>query len=131
MKFAFSGGRDAPDRLYDAISDTIECLEENEVLVGDCRSGVDLMVRKACEYHKIPCTVYAASSETEPRWSGETVKYVSDWDVDGHSAGPKRNRAMVKDADEVICYWNGYSRGTKSAIDAAVDERTNFQVEFF
>jgi hypothetical protein len=45
--------------------------------------------------------------------------YPADWETYGKSAGPIRNREMVKNADAVIAFWDGTSAGTASLISFA------------
>ena len=44
-------------------------------------------------------------------------KHLPDWKRYGRSAGIIRNREMVTEADLVICFWDGESRGTRSTIE--------------
>lgn len=46
-------------------------------------------------------------------------RYPADWDRDGNSAGPIRNAKMADNADALIAFWDGQSRGTKNMIDTA------------
>ena len=46
-------------------------------------------------------------------------RFPADWEQYGKSAGPVRNHHMAKDADIVICFWNGLSKGTKHMIGVA------------
>ena len=46
-------------------------------------------------------------------------RYIAQWEKYGKSAGPIRNEEMAKNADFVICFWDGKSRGTKSMIGCA------------
>lgn len=41
------------------------------------------------------------------------------WDLYGKAAGYIRNVDIVKDADIVIAFWDGVSKGTKHSIDLA------------
>ena len=43
-------------------------------------------------------------------------RYCADWKKHEKSAGPKRNLQMIKACDDVICFWDGKSRGTASTI---------------
>lgn len=43
------------------------------------------------------------------------VAYPADWSL-GRRAGPLRNERMAHDADAVVCFWDGQSRGTASMI---------------
>lgn len=69
------------------------------ILSGTCR-GVDKMGER-----------YAAER-------GYTVqRYPAEWGKYGRSAGPRRNREMVDDADFVIAFWDGESAGTRSLVE--------------
>jgi predicted Rossmann fold nucleotide-binding protein DprA/Smf involved in DNA uptake len=45
--------------------------------------------------------------------------HLPDWSRYGRWAGIKRNRDIVNSADEVVAFWDGKSRGTKSTIEMA------------
>lgn len=47
------------------------------------------------------------------------VEFIPDWETFGKSAGYIRNRDIVKNADLVVAFWDGVSKGTKHAIDIA------------
>ena len=49
--------------------------------------------------------------------------YPADWAKYGKSAGYKRNEQMAKDADVLVAFWDGTSKGTKHMIDIALRER--------
>ena len=44
---------------------------------------------------------------------------LADWKRYGKSAGPMRNTKMARNADMVVCFWDGESRGTKHMIATA------------
>lgn len=46
-------------------------------------------------------------------------RYPADWDRDGNSAGPIRNTKMADNANALIAFWDGKSRGTMNMIDTA------------
>lgn len=50
----------------------------------------------------------------------QVERYPADWDRDGNSAGPIRNAKMAENADALIAFWDGESRGTYNMIDTAV-----------
>ena len=50
-------------------------------------------------------------------WELPIKQFVPDWDQFGKAAGPIRNGIMAEYADRAICFWDGYSRGTKNMID--------------
>ena len=71
------------------------------ILSGHC-AGVDAMAEE-----------YAAER-------GFDVKlYPAEWARYGKAAGPKRNLQMARDANTVIAFWDGRSKGTKNMIDTA------------
>ena len=39
-------------------------------------------------------------------------RYPADWKQYGKSAGPRRNMQMAEAGDDIICFWDGKSRGT-------------------
>ncbi|MFE4571376.1 DUF2493 domain-containing protein [Paenibacillus chitinolyticus] len=43
----------------------------------------------------------------------------ADWDRHGNSAGYIRNEEMAKEANALIAFWDGTSKGTKHMIDLA------------
>lgn len=46
-------------------------------------------------------------------------RYPADWDKDGKAAGIIRNTKMADNANALIAFWDGRSRGTKNMIDTA------------
>ena len=50
------------------------------------------------------------------------MEFPADWDRHGRSAGYKRNVEMAENADALIAFWDGESRGTKHMIDIAKEK---------
>lgn len=48
--------------------------------------------------------------------------FPADWERYGRSAGPRRNAQMAENADALIAFWDGQSRGTKNMIDRATEK---------
>lgn len=71
------------------------------VVSGGCR-GVDLLGEAWAETRALP-----------------VAQYLADWST-GKSAGPMRNRQMADNADALVAFWDGKSRGTKNMIDEAL-----------
>ena len=46
-------------------------------------------------------------------------RYPANWDKYGKSAGYRRNVEMAKNADVLVAFWDGSSKGTKHMIDIA------------
>lgn len=50
------------------------------------------------------------------------------WDVYGKKAGYLRNEDIVGNADNVIAFWDGCSKGTKNSIDIARRSRKTLHI---
>ncbi len=70
-------------------------------LSGHC-AGVDLLAERYAKEHALAVELYPAN-----------------WKRYGRAAGPIRNEEMVIQADCVVAFWDGASRGTKSLISYA------------
>lgn len=46
--------------------------------------------------------------------------FPANWNKHGKAAGPIRNREMISTCEAVYAFWDGKSRGTKNAIDTAI-----------
>ena len=68
------------------------------ILCGGCR-GADALGKRYAEERGIPVTSYPAN-----------------WEKYGRAAGPIRNKQMAADADMLVAFWDGQSRGTHSMI---------------
>lgn len=44
------------------------------------------------------------------------LEYIPDWKTHGRKAGILRNYDIVREADMVIAFWDGISKGTKHSI---------------
>jgi hypothetical protein len=49
----------------------------------------------------------------------ETKIYLADWEKYGRSAGFIRNADIVKNADLIVAFWDGKSKGTQHSIELA------------
>ena len=54
--------------------------------------------------------------------------YPADWAAHGKAAGPIRNAQMADNADALIAFWDGESRGTKNMIDTATRQGLSVRV---
>lgn len=63
---------------------------------------------------------------------GYKVKYYPpDWEKYGKSAGYIRNEEMAKNADALVAFWDGQSRGTKHMIDLAAKYNLKVRVKMW
>ena len=104
FRVIIAGGRDFND--YALLSDTMNCLlsnikEDITVVCGQAR-GADTLGEQYAKEH------------------GYAVSYFpADWDRYGKSAGYIRNAEMAKNADALVAFWNGQSRGTMHMVEIA------------
>jgi hypothetical protein len=87
-------------------------LPAGSVVVSGAARGVDTYAEEAAKAHGI-----------------ETLIFHADWDGLGRKAGPIRNEKIIANADRVVAFWDGKSRGTLNAIYLAT--RAGLPVEIF
>ena len=107
MKVAVVGSRN----LY--VNDLGKYLPENvtEIISGGAK-GVDTPAREYAMYNNIKLTEFL------PEYS----KY-------GRSAPLKRNITIIENADLILAFWDGSSRGTKYVIDQC--RKRNIPIKVF
>ena len=107
-KVVIGGCRDYNDYVF--FKSCIDAILKNEkdeitIISGHC-SGVDLMGER-----------YAAEN-------GINIEIIfPEWAKYGRAAGPIRNKKMVEAADLIIAFWDGISKGTRSLIKYAQDNK--------
>lgn len=88
--------------------------------------NVKLAVDFLCQ--EVPGWVLVSGGAKGPdSWSEEyakdrgvqTIIFLPDWAKFGKRAGMVRNHDIVGQADLIIAFWDGFSRGTKYSIDLA------------
>lgn len=105
MNLLVSGGRDFND--YNLLKNKLDYYLSNQdknsitILSGHAR-GTDLLAEKYAQEKDLNLKIFPA-----------------DWDKHGKSAGFIRNNEMIKEADILVAFWDGQSKGTKHAIDSA------------
>lgn len=101
MKIAIVGSRSFDS--YDEIESHLEQYKGQATLViSGGAKGVDTFGERWAIKNSIP-----------------TLIFKPDWDKHGKSAGYLRNKDIVANADLVIAFWDGTSKGTKHSIDIA------------
>jgi len=57
------------------------------------------------------------------RWAKENgvelTEHLPDWEKHGRAAGFIRNELTIKDADAVLAFWDGLSKGTGNSLSIA------------
>ena len=57
--------------------------------------------------------------------------FPADWNTYGKAAGYKRNEQMAQNADALVAFWDGKSRGTKHMIDLARKYRLRVRIRYY
>ena len=104
FRVIIAGSRDFDD--YDLLKHTMDRLlvniSDEVVVVCGMARGADTLGEK-----------YAKSK-------GYRVNYFpANWEEYGKSAGYKRNEQMAQNADALVAFWDGESRGTRHMIELA------------
>ena len=58
-------------------------------------------------------------------------RYPADWNKYGRSAGYKRNLQMANNADALVAFWDGVSKGTNHMIDIAKEKQLQVRVVIY
>lgn len=53
------------------------------------------------------------------KWGLKLTEYMPDWEKYGKRAGFVRNEDIIKNADMVLAFWDGESRGTGNSLSIA------------
>lgn len=61
-------------------------------------------------------------------WGIELIRVPAEWEKYGKRAGYMRNSQMADQADALIAFWDGKSRGTKHMIDIAMARKLKTSV---
>jgi len=109
MKIIIAGSRNFEDGrlLYEKCDEILREIPKKEIhiLLGDA-SGADYIGHRYAIDRQFSYTTFLA-----------------DWNKFGIAAGPIRNKEMIKEADMLIAFWDGVSRGTRDVIRKAKKQR--------
>src|SRR5262245_11253362 len=104
MRVAVVGSRDYPD--LEAVRAYVRAQPADTVIISGGARGVDQVAVDTARRLQLAYEVYPA-----------------DWTRYGKRAGFLRNITIVDNADAVVAFWDGVSRGTKHTIDYANERR--------
>ena len=100
MKIAIIGSREFDD--YELLKRKCNYLLQNiqcpTIISGGAR-GTDQLAERYARENNFPLIIHKP-----------------DWNLDGKSAGMKRNISILNDCTHVIAFWNGISPGTEHMI---------------
>ena len=103
MRIVIAGGRNFKNAslLATTMDALLRGIESVAIVSGGAR-GADSLGEWYAGNRNIPVTVFKAN-----------------WDKYGKSAGYRRNEEMARNADALVAFWDGKSKGTKHMIDLA------------
>lgn len=113
LRVIIAGGRDFDDyETLRAVVDKIlsKTKDEIQIVSGGAR-GADKLGEQYAKERGYDISIFYA-----------------DWDRYGASAGYKRNLEMAQNADALIAFWDGESRGTKHMINLATERGLKVRV---
>ena len=99
MKLAVVGSRTWND--YKRMAHNLDCIYPTTIISGGARGADKLAAQYATERGL------------------KLIEFLPDWKRDGRSAGYKRNQYIVDEADKVIVFWDGRSRGAQHTMRLA------------
>ena len=101
MRTIIAGSRSISDYSLLETAVNLSGFEITRVISGHAR-GADKLGEMYAKKHKIPLQIFHP-----------------DWNRWGRSAGIRRNVDMAKNADALICLWDGISKGSAHMIRIA------------
>ena len=112
MRLAIVGCRHFDNyELFCKCIESLDMLDNIEYIVSGGATGADSLAERYAREHAIPFKVYPAN-----------------WAKYGRSAGYRRNKQIVDDADYVVAFWDYKSAGTKSTITLAREQKINGKI---
>jgi predicted Rossmann fold nucleotide-binding protein DprA/Smf involved in DNA uptake len=111
MVYAIVGSRNFDD--YEKVKEVLKDADISKIVSGGA-DGADSLGEKYAKEHDI-----------------ELVTYLPDWKQYGKAAGMIRNKLIINDADVVIAFWDGVSKGTANSINLAKKQKKKLIVIYF
>lgn len=104
MKLAIIGGRDFSD--YSLLCNVAGKFFDNDgdidLIVSGGAKGADSLGARYANANRIPL-----------------LEYKPDWEKHGKAAGMIRNKDIINEADVVLAFWDGVSKGTANSLGLA------------
>ena len=84
---------------------------------------MDMVLQNITDEIQVVCGMAAGADTLGERYAKERgyqiAYFPADWKKYGRSAGFNRNQEMAKNADALVAFWDGKSKGTKHMLDIA------------
>lgn len=96
-------------------------------------ASLDYLLKNINDEIQIVCGMARGADKLGEQYAkerGYKVIYMpADWDIDGRSAGFKRNIKMAEYADALVAFWDGKSSGTRHMIETAKSKGLDIRVK--
>ena len=113
MKYVVAGGRDFSNEGT-MLGVLAHMLVPGDLVISGTAKGADVLGEKCADYLQIPIK-----------------RMPADWETHGKAAGHIRNLQMAQEADGLIAFWDGKSKGTKNMIENAHKARLETHVYYY
>lgn len=98
-------------------------------------SYMDFLLSKTTDKVEIVCGMARGADKLGEKYAIERGYQVhrmpANWDKHGKSAGYKRNVEMADEADALVAFWDGKSRGTAHMIETAKKKDLKIRIKKF
>ena len=114
MNIAVVGSREFKDKEF--VFTILNQFFDNQLMYGDISS----------DYILVSGGANGVDSWAEEFWrknTGTCIIFKPDWNKYGKRAGFLRNELIIKEADMILAFWDGQSKGTKHSIDLAIEAK--------
>ncbi len=119
MKIAVVGSRGFTDKVF--INSILKYQfnhQRGDTLVSGGANGVDSIAEEVInDWKNLHVKTYDGKEED---FKIDTKIFLPNWNRYGKRAGFLRNELIIDEADKVIAFWDGKSKGTKHSIDLAI-----------
>lgn len=102
------GSRDIVPNIDKIIRDIQKITQEKPVIISGGAKGTDTQAKKAAQ---------------KMQW--EYIEYRPNYGLYGKPAPMIRNKQIIDQAEYVLAYWNGESKGTNQAVEYAKKKGKN------
>jgi len=95
------------------------------------------LVKREMEHYKESVSLIVSggakgADSLAERWASEngimTKIFLPDWEKHGRAAGFLRNKDIVKEADVVLAFWDGQSKGTQHSFKLAQEMNKQIKI---
>lgn len=96
---------------------------------------MDMVLQNITDEIQVVCGMAAGADTLGERYAKERgfqiAYFPADWKKYGRAAGFNRNVEMAKNADALVAFWDGKSKGTKHMVDIACRYNLKVRVKKF